>query len=79
VLHRVIRDKTQKHHDRNGSEECPCGEVTTLLACVGLCFAVAMPPLITEVFFAVKDKEDKTPDMPAINPNAQPIAPQPAS
>jgi hypothetical protein len=23
----------------------------------------AMPPLITEVFFAVKDKEDKTPDI----------------
>ncbi|CAG8903359.1 unnamed protein product [Penicillium egyptiacum] len=34
-----------------------------LLACVGLCFAVAMPPLITEVFFAVKEKEDKTPDI----------------
>ncbi|CAI7634231.1 unnamed protein product [Penicillium glandicola] len=34
-----------------------------LLACVGLCFAVAMPPLVTEVFFAVKEKEDKTPDI----------------
>ncbi|KAJ6118596.1 Tetracycline resistance protein TetA/multidrug resistance protein MdtG [Penicillium samsonianum] len=34
-----------------------------LLACVGLCFAVAMPPLIAEVFFAVKEKEDKTPDI----------------
>ncbi|KAJ5356970.1 hypothetical protein N7517_011579 [Penicillium concentricum] len=34
-----------------------------LLACVGVCIAVAMPPLIVEVFFAVKEKEDKTPDI----------------
>ncbi|KAJ5497497.1 hypothetical protein N7463_009484 [Penicillium fimorum] len=34
-----------------------------LLACIGVCVAVAMPPLIVEVFFAVKEKEDKTPDI----------------
>ncbi|KAJ5965124.1 MFS amine transporter [Penicillium vulpinum] len=34
-----------------------------LLACVGLCIAVAMPPIVVEVFFAVKEKEDKTPDI----------------
>ncbi|KAJ5200738.1 Major facilitator superfamily domain general substrate transporter [Penicillium cf. griseofulvum] len=34
-----------------------------LLACVGLVVAVAMPILVVEVFFAVKEKEDKTPDI----------------
>ncbi|KAJ5178590.1 uncharacterized protein N7500_001289 [Penicillium coprophilum] len=34
-----------------------------LLACVGLCVAVAMPPLIVEVSLAVQEKEDETPDI----------------
>ncbi|KAJ5559112.1 hypothetical protein N7461_003084 [Penicillium sp. DV-2018c] len=32
-----------------------------LLALVGLCFAIAMPPLVAEVFFAVQEKEDERP------------------
>ncbi|KXG52839.1 Major facilitator superfamily domain, general substrate transporter [Penicillium griseofulvum] len=34
-----------------------------LLACVGLLIAMAMPILVIEVFFAVKEKEDETPDI----------------
>ncbi|KAK9481805.1 major facilitator superfamily domain-containing protein [Lipomyces starkeyi] len=34
-----------------------------LLALVGLCFAVVLPPLDAEVFHAVKEKEDQTPDL----------------
>lgn len=33
-----------------------------LLALLSLCLAVAMPPLVTEVFHAVKEKEDESPD-----------------
>lgn len=32
-----------------------------LLALLGLCFAVAMPPIVAEVFYAVKEKEDQSP------------------
>jgi MFS family permease len=32
-----------------------------LLALVGFCFAVAMPPLVAEVFYAVQEKEDECP------------------
>ena len=32
-----------------------------LLALLGLCLAVSMPPLVTEVFHAVKEKEDESP------------------
>jgi MFS family permease len=53
VLLRFVTDKSMQHKIL----------LCALLACVGLCFAVAMPPLITEVFFAVKEKEDKTPDI----------------
>jgi MFS family permease len=53
VLLRFVTDNSMQHKVL----------LCALLACVGLCFAVAMPPLITEVFFAVKDKEDKTPDI----------------
>ncbi|KAJ6183845.1 hypothetical protein N7519_005146 [Penicillium mononematosum] len=53
VLLRFVADKSMQHKIL----------LCALLACVGLCFAVAMPPLITEVFFAVKEKEDKTPDI----------------
>jgi MFS family permease len=34
-----------------------------LLALVGLCFAVAMPPIVAEVFYAVQEKEQETPDI----------------
>lgn len=34
-----------------------------LLALVGLCFAVAMTPIVAEVFHAVKEKEKKSPDI----------------
>ncbi|KAJ5488474.1 hypothetical protein N7539_003364 [Penicillium diatomitis] len=34
----------------------------TLLALLGLCLSIAMPPLVTEVFFAVKEKEDESPE-----------------
>ncbi|KAJ5102317.1 hypothetical protein NUU61_004539 [Penicillium alfredii] len=34
-----------------------------LLALLGLCFAVAMPPLVAEVFHAVKEKEHCSPDI----------------
>lgn len=34
-----------------------------LLALLGSCIAVAMTPLVAEVFHAVKEKEDKTPDI----------------
>lgn len=53
VLLRFVTDNSMQHKIL----------LCALLACVGLCFAVAMPPLITEVFFAVKEKEDKTPDI----------------
>ncbi|KAJ5249876.1 hypothetical protein N7489_000286 [Penicillium chrysogenum] len=53
VLLRFVTDNSMQHKVL----------LCALLACVGLCFAVAMPPLITEVFFTVKDKEDKTPDI----------------
>ncbi|KAJ5718465.1 hypothetical protein N7488_004111 [Penicillium malachiteum] len=33
-----------------------------LLALIGLCVAVSMTPLVTEVFHAVKEKEDESPD-----------------
>ncbi|KAJ5506876.1 Tetracycline resistance protein TetA/multidrug resistance protein MdtG [Penicillium expansum] len=53
VLLRFVTDNSMQHKIL----------LCALLACVGLCFAVAMPPLIAEVFFAVKEKEDKTPDI----------------
>ncbi|KAG0153696.1 hypothetical protein PDIDSM_2350 [Penicillium digitatum] len=53
VLLRFVTDNSIKHKIL----------LCALLACVGLCFAVAMPPLVTEVFFAVKEKEDQTPDI----------------
>lgn len=34
-----------------------------LLAMIGSCLAVAMTPLVAEVFHAVKEKEDKSPDI----------------
>lgn len=34
-----------------------------LLGLLGLCFAVAMPPLVTEVFHIVKEKEEKDPNI----------------
>lgn len=34
-----------------------------LLALIGLCFAVAMTPIVAEVFHAVKEKEDESPDV----------------
>ncbi|KAI3113899.1 hypothetical protein CBS147333_2134 [Penicillium roqueforti] len=53
VLLRFVKDNSMQHKIL----------LCALLACVGVCFAVAMPPLIVEVFFAVKEKEDKTPDI----------------
>lgn len=34
-----------------------------LLALLGLCFSLALPPLNTEVFHAVKEKEDRNPNI----------------
>lgn len=52
VLLRLITDNTMHH------KVILCA----LLALLGLCLAVAMPPLVTEVFHAVKEKEDESPD-----------------
>ncbi|KGO76372.1 Major facilitator superfamily domain, general substrate transporter [Penicillium italicum] len=53
VLLRFVTDNSMQHKIL----------LCALLACVGLCFAVAMPPLVAEVFFAVKEKEDETPEI----------------
>lgn len=52
VLLRLVSENTMHH------KVILCA----LLALLGLCLAVAMPPLVTEVFHAVKEKEDKSPD-----------------
>lgn len=52
VLLRIVTDNTMHH------KVILC----VLLALLGLCLAVAMPPLVTEVFHAVKEKEDESPD-----------------
>ncbi|OOQ88569.1 putative MFS transporter [Penicillium brasilianum] len=52
VLLRLVTDDTMHH------KVILC----VLLALLGLCLAVAMPPLVTEVFHAVKEKEDEFPD-----------------
>ncbi|KAJ5783176.1 MFS amine transporter [Penicillium paradoxum] len=51
VLLRLVTDNSMQHKIL----------LCALLALLGLCFAVAMPPLIAEVFFAVKEKEDESP------------------
>lgn len=52
VLLRLVSENTMHH------KVILCA----LLALLGLCMAVAMPPLVTEVFHAVKEKEDESPD-----------------
>lgn len=51
VLLRLVTDNSMQHKIL----------LCALLALVGLCFAVAMPPLVAETFHAVKEKEDETP------------------
>ncbi|CAI7570339.1 unnamed protein product [Penicillium bialowiezense] len=51
VLLRLVTDRSMQHKIL----------LCALLALVGLCFAVAMPPLVAETFHAVKEKEDETP------------------
>jgi MFS family permease len=51
VLLRLVTDNSMHHKIL----------LCALLALVGLCFAVAMPPLVAETFHAVKEKEDETP------------------
>jgi MFS family permease len=51
ILLRLVTDNTMQHKII----------LCALLALVGLCLAVAMPPLIAETFHAVKEKEDETP------------------
>ncbi|KAJ5584869.1 MFS amine transporter [Penicillium hispanicum] len=53
VLLRLVTDNSMHHKIL----------LCALLALLGLCFAVAMPPLVAEVFFAVKEKEDQSPDV----------------
>lgn len=53
VLLRLVNDNTMHHKV----------VLCVLLAMLGLCLAVAMPPLVTEVFHAVKEKEDESPDI----------------
>lgn len=53
VLLRLVTDNTMHHKV----------VLCTLLAMLALCLAVAMPPLVTEVFHAVKEKEDESPDV----------------
>jgi MFS family permease len=52
VLLRLVTNNTMHHKI----------VLCALLALLGLCLAVAMPPLITEVFHAVKEKEDSSPE-----------------
>ncbi|KAJ5159474.1 uncharacterized protein N7482_006478 [Penicillium canariense] len=52
VLLRLVTENTM--HDKI--------VLCVLLALLGLCEAVAMPPLVAEVFHAVKEKEDESPD-----------------
>lgn len=51
VLLRLVTENSMQHRIL----------LCALLALVGLCFAVAMPPLVAETFHAVKEKEDETP------------------
>ena len=51
VLLRLVTDNSMHHKIL----------LCALLALVGLCLAVAMPPLVAETFHAVKEKEDETP------------------
>jgi MFS family permease len=53
VLLRLVTDNTMHHKV----------VLCVLLAMLGLCLAVAMPPLVTEVFHAVKEKENEFPDI----------------
>lgn len=49
VLLRLVTDNSMQHKVL----------LCALLALLGLCFAVAMPPLVAEVFHIVKEKEEK--------------------
>jgi MFS family permease len=53
TLLRLVTDNTMQHKIL----------LCALLALLGLCFAVAMPPIVAEVFYAVQEKEDETPDI----------------
>ncbi|KAK9358382.1 major facilitator superfamily domain-containing protein [Lipomyces starkeyi] len=53
VLLRLVTDNSMQHKIL----------LCALLALLGLCFAVVLPPLDAEVFHAVKEKEDQTPDL----------------
>ena len=53
VLLRLVTDNSMHHKIL----------LCALLTLLGLCFAVAFPPLNAEVFHAVKEKEDQTPDI----------------
>ncbi|KAK9481478.1 hypothetical protein V1527DRAFT_479534 [Lipomyces starkeyi] len=53
VLLRLVTDNSMQHKIL----------LCALLALIGLCFAVVLPPLDAEVFHAVKEKEDQTPDL----------------
>ncbi|KAF3385243.1 hypothetical protein F1880_003058 [Penicillium rolfsii] len=53
VLLRLVTDNTMHHKV----------VLCVLLSMLGLCLAVAMPPLVAEVFHAVKEKEDESPDI----------------
>lgn len=53
TLLRLVTDNTMQHKIL----------LCALLALLGLCFAAAMPPIVAEVFYAVQEKEDETPDI----------------
>lgn len=53
VLMRLVTENTMQHKII----------LCALLALVGLCVAVAMPPLVAEVFYIVKEKEEKDPNV----------------
>lgn len=53
VLLRLVTENTMHHKIL----------LCALLALLGLCFSLALPPLNTEVFHAVKEKEDRNPNI----------------
>ncbi|KAJ5690787.1 hypothetical protein N7462_005179 [Penicillium macrosclerotiorum] len=53
VLLRLVTDNSMHHKII----------LCALLSMLGLCMAVAMPPLVAEVFHAVKEKEDQSPEI----------------